>query len=232
MSDSGQTGSMCGRFATPDAQEVVNAFDVRAVTTVLSPSLNLRPTQRVGIVIDDAEAARRENRDVHRELREARWGLVPSWTKIFDKRLLLINARAESVLSKPSFRSAIRQRRALVPATGYYEWVKNSDGTKTAFFLYDPDQSCLGFAGLYEWWKAPEDLQFPGVEDGWLCSTTIITKAAVDALGHIHDRMPVIIPSSMTDLWLDPRTTDPDQVDALLHSIPDPRLVPIERGPG
>jgi putative SOS response-associated peptidase YedK len=126
-------------------------------------------------------------------------------------------------LSKPSFRAAARYRRAIIPASGYYEWTHDPGGAAIPFFLHDPDQPCLGFAGLYEWWKLPDG--------GWICSTTIITKPALDSLGHIHDRMPVVIAPTMADAWLDPQTTDTDQVDALLHEIPDPRLVPTPRAP-
>jgi len=223
---------MCGRYGYPDQDQIVDEFDVAAVLARILASGDVRPTTGVGIVIEDAAAARSQHRNIVRELRAARWGLVPSWTKTLDKKLLLINARSETVLTKPSFRTAARQRRALVPASGYYEWAVNPDGTKTAFFLHDPNTPVIGFAGLYEWWKAPEGLEMPGVQDGWLCSTTIITRSAMDSLGHIHDRMPVIVAPNLRDAWLDPTVTDPDQVDALLQSIPDPCLVPTERAPG
>ncbi|MCL2482570.1 MAG: SOS response-associated peptidase [Propionibacteriaceae bacterium] len=222
---------MCGRLAGPGEREIIDAFDVRVVTTRITESWDVRPTQQVGIVVEDTAAAARESRDVTRELRAARWGLIPYWSKAFDKRLLLINARSETVLSKPSFRVAARQRRAIVPASGYYEWQTNPDRTKTPFFLHDPDAAVIGFAGLYEWWRVPDGTLLPGADDGWLCSTTIITKPALDCLGHIHDRMPVVIPAAMTDIWLDPQLTDTDEVDMLLHSVPDPVLVPTPRAP-
>ena len=222
---------MCGRFAVPDSDGIIDVFNIRVVTTRIDPSWDVRPTQQIGIVVEDAATAQRESREPVRELRAARWGLIPSWTKTLDKRMLLINARSETVISKPSFRSAARLRRALIPASGYYEWAHNPDGTKTPFFLQCPDSPIIGFAGLFEWWKVPAGIEVPGVEDGWLCSATIITRPAVDSLGHIHDRMPVVVPHDMADAWLDPEVTDGDQVDALLHSIPDPALVPIPRAP-
>jgi len=223
---------MCGRFASPDQQDIIDAFDIHVATLRIDPSWDVRPTQQIGIIVEDNAAAQREDRDVVRELRAARWGLIPSWTKTLDKRLLLINARSETVMSKPSFRTAARQRRAVIPASGYYEWQPKPDGSKTSFFLHDPDQSVLGFAGLYEWWKLPDGVQVAGADGGWLCSATIITKPAMDSLGHIHDRMPVLVPRAMADPWLDPDLTDSDEIDALLHSIPDPVLVPTERTPG
>ena len=221
---------MCGRFAYPDETDVIATFSVEVVSAHKEPSADVRPTQPIRIVIEVA-AAQTDDRRLVRQLRFARWGLVPSWTKNLDQRLLLINARSETVLSKPSFRSAALKRRALVPASGYYEWMRNPDGTKTAYFLHPGDDGVLGFAGLYEWWKAPEGVEVPGAEDGWLCSATIITRPALDSLGHIHDRMPVVVPVDMAGVWLDPDITSRDEVDALIAAMPDPTLVPTEKAP-
>jgi len=223
---------MCGRYAYPEEADVIDTFDVEAVLAHLPTCGNVRPTQSVGIVIEDAGAAQRQGRAVRRELRAARWGLIPSWTKVLDKRLLLINARSETVVDKPSFRVPIRRRRALVPASGYYEWLTKADGTKQPYFLAAPDQPVIGFAGLYDWWQLPEGTNLAGAEDGWVCSTAIITRPAADALGHIHDRMPVVVPPALYDAWLDPATTAADQVEAVLQAMPDPVLTPVERQPG
>jgi putative SOS response-associated peptidase YedK len=210
---------------------VAAAFDVEVVSASTPASANVRPTTSIAVIVEDSTFAERENRTIARELRQARWGLIPSWTKTLDKRFLLINARAETVLSKPSFRVAARSRRAIVPASGYYEWIKNPDGTKTPFFLHARDETVLGFAGLYEWWKVPGGVELRGAEDGWLCSVTIITRSATDSLGHIHDRMPVIVPPASVDTWLDAELTDPDEVDAVLNSLPEVALIPTERAP-
>jgi len=210
---------------------VAPLFEVEVVSASVAPSNDVRPTQQVAMIVEDAAEAERENRAPVRQLRAARWGLIPSWTKQLDSRFLLINARAETVLDKPSFRTAASRRRAIVPASGYYEWMKNDDGTKTPFFLHDPADSVIGFAGIYEWWKVPDDVEVRGAADGWLCSVSIITRAATDTLGHIHDRMPVVVPPTSADTWLDPTLTDRDEVDAVLNSLPDPVLIPTKRTP-
>jgi len=220
---------MCGRFVNAETDDAVEYFDIRETISRLFVSWDVRPTTRIGIIIDHAGTG--IARPI-RQLRAARWGLIPSWSKTADPKLRLINARAETVLSKPSFCTAARQRRAIVPAQGYYEWAQNPDGTKTPYFLHDPTQPILGFAGLYEYWRVPDSQTMPGTEEGWLCTATIITRAATDALGHIHDRMPLIVPRDTTDQWLDPATTNTDQIDAIIHAIPDSTLVPVERQPG
>ena len=214
---------MCGRYADAREEEIVETFDVRRVLRHQEASGNVCPTQTVRIVVDD-------HRDQTRQLCGARWGLVPSWSHSLDARPL-INARAETVTAKPSFRQAAQRRRAIVPASGYYEWATGPGHTKTAYFLHRDDTGVLGFAGLYEWWRVPPELAVSGAEDGWLCSTTIITRPATDALGAIHDRMPVVVPPDAVDAWLDTSLTSLDEVDALLTGFPDPVLVPTPRTP-
>lgn len=211
---------MCGRYADPREEEIIDAFGVQIVNGHKEPSLNVAPTDVVSIVVDPL----RDDGPLMRELWLARWGLVPSWTKTIDRRSLLINARSETITVKPSFRSAAGHRRAIVPATGYYEWALQPNGKKVPYFLHSVDDSVLGFAGLYEWWRVPEGTTISGVKDGWLCSTTIITRPATDALGHIHDRMPVVVPTDLIDAWLNPTITSRAQVDDLLAAMPDPEL--------
>ena len=213
---------MCGRYADPREEEIVDAFDVRRVSRHQPASSNVCPTQTVRIVVDQPGQPR--------ELRGARWGLVPSWARGLDGRPL-INARAETVTAKPSFRQAAQRRRAIVPATGYYEWAPGPGRTKTAYFLHPDDDGVLGLAGLYEWWRTPAGLEVDGADGGWLCSMTIITRPATDALGAIHDRMPVVVPPGAVDAWLNPAPLGPDAVDALLAGMPDPVLVPTPRTP-
>jgi putative SOS response-associated peptidase YedK len=137
----------------------------------------------------------------------------------------MINARSETVTEKPSFRTAATKRRALIPANGYYEWQKNEDGTKTPHYLHGEDEDqLLGFAGLYEFWADPTKAE--DAEDKWLVTATILTRAAHDALGHIHDRTPVIIPKDLQDQWLDPTMTERGQVQHFLDTIPEPNLIP------
>ena len=223
---------MCGRFAYPGDEAVVDVFNVETVSAHLEPSGDVRPTQQVAMIVEDASSAEREQRGVFRELRSARWGLVPSWTKTLDKRFLLINARSETVLVKPSFRAAARRRRALIPASGYYEWTTEpGQPAKTPLFLHPAAGGVIGLAGVFEWWQVPADIQIRGAVDGWLCSVAIITRAAMDSLGHIHDRMPVVVPADLFDSWLDPHLVSEDEVDALLNQLPDPVLVPTAQAP-
>jgi len=211
---------MCGRYASPPEERIVQVFGVRIVRACSPPSRNVAPTQTVSIVTEGPQ----DDGTIVRELQTARWGLVPSWVKAIDKRSPLINARAETLTEKPSFRAAATRRRAIVPATGYYEWAANTEGRKTPYFLHPDGDDILGFAGLYEWWHQPDE--------SWLCSTALVTRAASDALGHIHDRMPVVVPPDMLDDWLSPALTARADVEALLESMPDPVLTPTQQAPG
>ncbi|KIA73434.1 hypothetical protein ANMWB30_23610 [Arthrobacter sp. MWB30] len=183
------------------------------------PSWNVAPTQNVPIV-----AERLDEDAIDRRLLIARWGLIPSWAKDSKIGSKLINARSESILEKPSFRSAAVKRRAIIPAEGYYEWQKTEDGKKIPNYLYSPDESLLGFAGLYEFWPDPELREDD--PERWLLSCTVLTTTTQDALGHVHDRSPVIIPRDRYAEWLDPDLTDKADVQTLLDSLPEPTLVP------
>jgi len=216
---------MCGRYAsTRSDDQLVAAFAAAEVVgEQLSPSWNVAPTQDVRAVL---ERTPREIPDVDpvRQLRTVRWGLVPSWAKDLKIGNKLINARSETILEKPSFKAAAARRRCIVPADGYFEWEKR-DGTKVPHFLHPEDEDqVLAMAGLYELWrpKAVEGEQ-PGE---WLWSVTVLTTTAADALGHIHDRSPVVLPIELRDVWIDPAITDHDQVREILAQVPEPRLMP------
>jgi putative SOS response-associated peptidase YedK len=162
---------------------------------------------------------------VARELRVVRWGLVPFWAKDPSIGSRLINARAETVASKPAFRRAFSRRRCLLPADGYYEWQRpdeaGSDDTpggrgkaKQPYFIFRRDGGPLAFAGLYELWRdesVPDDH-----EHAWLWTATIITTSAPDELGKIHERMPMIIEPDRWADWLDPESKDPADLMSLL----------------
>jgi putative SOS response-associated peptidase YedK len=119
---------------------------------------------------------------------------LPSWAKDVKLGARLINARSETLTEKPAFRAAAARRRCLVPATGYFEWEK-VDGRKVPQFLFRPDEAQLAFAGLYELWPDPERAEDD--PDRWVWSYTIITRSAPDAVGHIHDRSPVLVPTEL-----------------------------------
>jgi putative SOS response-associated peptidase YedK len=213
---------MCGRFVVARATgELVSTFKVKQkVGEDLPPSYNVAPTDNVRIVIEHKPHA---GGDVARELVSARWGLVPSWSKDPKAGARLINARVETVTEKPSFRKAAATRRALVGADGYYEWQQGPTG-KIPTYLHGVADNMLAFAALYEYWLDPSlDDDDP---QKWLRTFTIITTAASDALGHIHDRTPVIVTPDLYSDWLDPSITHLADVRDLLGAMPEPHLVP------
>lgn len=242
---------MCGRFALfADDDELVSLFDVDLLLGEHSPSFNVAPSQDVRVVMDrlvDEEGrvirAQASGRDdsgavatdpgadptdrarVERQLRLLRWGLVPSWAKTPERPI--INARAETLTTKPSFRAAAARRRCLVPANGYFEWQApaSGNGPKQPWFLSEGEgDPVIALAGISEVWRVPDATTDEG--DPWLLTCAIVTRSAPDALGEIHDRMPVVVPPDRWDAWLDPRTTDPASIDGLLRGLPDPTLVP------
>lgn len=216
---------MCGRYANSrsDAQ-LREEFGVDRVRgPELAPSWNVAPTQDVRIVLDRTA----DDRERTRELRTARWGLVPFWAEDAATGSRMINARAETITSRSAFRHAARRRRCLVPADGYYEWSQRPDqARKQPYFLHPGEhvERPLAFGGLYEVWRNPE------VPDGdphrWLVSTTIVTRSAADALGHVHDRMPLLVPPQAREAWLDPALQEPDELEHLMRTLPEPELHP------
>ncbi len=178
---------MCGRFVRHSSLRLIEqTFNVDASGFQSAPSYNIAPGQRVLAVVGGD----------HRRLAELHWGLVPFWAK--DKKIgnRLINARAETVAEKPSFRSAFARRRCLVVADGFYEW-KGPKGDKQPFYFTLPDGSVFGFAALWEAWK--ED----NTSSETYRSCAIITTEASQSVGAIHHRMPVILRPDMHDSWLD-----------------------------
>ena len=152
-----------------------------------------------------------------RELRVVRWGLVPFWAKDISIGSRLINARAETVATKPAFRRAFARHRCLLPADGFYEWEKSGDPKhprKQPYYIRREDGGVLAFAGLYELWRdkdQPEDDR-----DSWLWTATIITTRAEDEVGRIHDRMPMVIDPARWADWLDPAATSAETLHGLM----------------
>ncbi len=231
---------MCGRYASARKRiELLEEFRIERdrVSEPLAPDYNVAPTKPVYAVVtretrpsesaeeapDGAPAPQR----AARELRVVRWGLVPFWAKDPKIGSRLINARAETVDSKPAFRQAFKRRRCLLPADGYYEWQRpggaggstdepggKGGGAKQPYFITSGDGGPLAFAGLYELWRdaaLPDDH-----ERAWLWTATIITTSAPDDLGQIHDRMPMVIAPDRWSDWLDPACDDPADLMALL----------------
>jgi putative SOS response-associated peptidase YedK len=235
---------MCGRYASARKRiELLEEFRIERdrVSEPLDPDYNVAPTKRVYAVVTrdsrPSEPTGRQARGaaeaapapdagpaaVARELRVVRWGLVPFWAKDPKIGSRLINARAETVDSKPAFRHAFKRNRCLLPADGYYEWQlpdgSSEDkpagkGAKQPYFITSGDGGPLAFAGLYELWRdsaLPDDH-----ERAWLWTATIITTSAPDDLGKIHDRMPMVIDPRRWSDWLDPANDDPADLLALL----------------
>ncbi len=161
--------------------------------------------------------ARAAEREGVRELRVVRWGLVPFWAKDISIGSRLINARAETVASKPAFRRAFARHRCLLPADGFYEWEKSGDPKsprKQPYYIRREDGGVLAFAGLYELWR---DKDRPDDDpDSWLWTATIITTRAEDEVGRIHDRMPMVIEPARWADWLDPAATSADALHGLM----------------
>lgn len=225
-----QNADMCGRYVsiTSDA-DLAAEFEIEDVLDQ-SPgrSWNVAPTDPVRLIVQRSprEAPELES-SAHarptRQLRTARWGLVPSWSKVRTGGARMINARIETVAVKPAFKAAAAKRRCLIPALGYYEWQK-VDGGKVPYFLHDPEGRLLAMAGLYEFWRdrALDDDD----PNRWLVTCTIITQPATDLLGEIHDRTPVIVPVDLRAAWLDCRSEDAATASLLLAQIPPAHLEP------
>ena len=167
--------------------------------------------------------------DAHerRALSRARWGLVPAWAKdpkIGDR---LINARAETIAEKPAYRRAFAKHRCIIPVDGFYEWkvvalasTPKGRPKKQPMFIHRLDGTPLAFAGLWEAWKVPDGIDIGSTQDGWLRSCAIVTTEANALLAAVHDRMPVVLPASAWDRWLDPCESNLEALHALLEPAP------------
>ena len=205
---------MCGRFAFYSPHDAVSRLFGVTDAPPIEARYNIAPTQFVPAV---------RAGDSGRQLAMLYWGLVPHWAK--DKRIgaRMINARAETLKEKPSFRNAYRRRRCLVLADGYYEWQRREEG-KQPFFISAANREPFGMAGLWETWQAPD-------ESSPLESCTIITTVPADSISHLHHRMPVILPADAYGQWLDSTNDDVSELDRLLvPCAPDAlRAYPVSR---
>lgn len=194
---------MCGRFTlTVTPEELADLFDLPAPPEQLAMRYNIAPTQPVGVV-------RLSPRTGDREWALTVWGLIPSWSKDPSIGARMINARAETVDEKPSFRAAFKRRRCIIPASGFYEWQK-TNGAKQPYYITSATGDILGFAGLWEGWSGPD-----GEE---LESCTILTTDPNEAVSKLHNRMPVILATEDYDEWLGkPGDATPAQLSQLKH---------------
>ncbi len=201
---------MCGRFAFYSPAEATASLFGASSSADVKPRYNIAPTQFIAAVREDEQQAR--------EVAMLRWGLVPFWAKDPSIGNRMINARAETVAEKPSFRNAYKKRRCLVLADGFYEWRKEGD-TKTPYFISLADGSPFAFAGLWENWSSKES-------DESLQTTAIITTEASDFMAQIHQRMPVVLQPEHAGRWLD---GDMQLLQEVIGNPPSFRAWPVER---
>ena len=193
---------MCGRYTlTADAESIQLAFNLDDVEGWTDPRFNIAPSQEVAVIT---------GRDP-RALSFMKWGLVPSWAKDPKIGNRMINARSETAAEKPSFRTAFKRRRCLIPADGYYEWSKR-DKKKVPMYIQHSERDLFAFAGLWESWKRPDGT--------WLNSCAILTTEANETIRTVHHRMTVIIEPEDYELWL------------ASHELTAVEWLPLMLGPG
>ncbi|QXE34811.1 SOS response-associated peptidase [Streptomyces sp. GMY02] len=241
---------MCGRYAAsrrPEDLQGLFGIEKWEPEETLAPDWNVAPTKEVYAVLERPVRPASPEEDAVgagpvRQLRRLKWGLVPSWAKTPEGGARMINARAETVHEKPSFRRPFLARRCIVPADGYYEWVTGSDERKLEeqgrkkrprkqpYFVTPADGSVMAMAGLYEFWR---DRTLPDEHPlAWWATCSVITTEAEKTplavapadgpgtLAEIHPRMPLMLTPDRWDSWLDPARTDPDELRELLASPP------------
>lgn len=198
---------MCGRYVLTSPLDVLKARFRVGMWEGGSPRFNVAPRQRVPVVLAE---------EFRRVVRSMEWGLLPAWVKEREKALRPINARAETVAVKPSYRSALRARRVLVPADGFYEWRRTAGGGKEPVFFRPASGRPFAFAGLFDRWTAsgPEVLE----------TFTLLTTTPNALVARVHDRMPVILAEEDEEAWLDPRCREPADLLPLLRSYPEEEM--------
>ncbi len=198
---------MCGRFTlAADTKKLAEAFAGFEIPENLPPRYNVAPSQPIAVVANNGQ----------RQVEFFQWGLIPSWAKDPAIGNQMINARAETLAEKPSFKNAYRRRRCLILADGFYEWrapssKEGAGGGKIPMYIRLESGQPFAFAGLWEMWRAAEDA---------ILSCTIITTAPNELMAQIHNRMPVILPPSAYEQWLDPAERNPDDFNSLLKPYP------------
>jgi putative SOS response-associated peptidase YedK len=177
---------MCGRFSlTLPSNAVADWFDVTQVKASFEPRYNICPTMAVPVAV---------TYEGLRHLVQMRWGFTPTWYKTLNDGPILINARAETIVEKPAFRSAVRKRRCLIPADGFYEWHREKGKGKEPWYIYPNDAKLMAFAGIWQVWIAPDGARS--------VTCAIVTTEAGDGLAHIHHRETVTVKQKDFGLWL------------------------------
>jgi len=196
---------MCGRYAVITNPEALRALFRYFEQPNFPPRYNVAPTQPVPIV---------RMVEGQRQFALVRWGLIPPWVKDPRAFSLLFNARGESVNEKPAFKNAMKRRRCLFPADGFYEWKREGD-RRRPYFVRLKSGTPMAFAGLWESWMGPNGEEME--------TAAIVTTAASRSIAHIHDRMPVIVAPEAFDFWLDPNV-DGEMASAVIQPAPDALL--------
>jgi putative SOS response-associated peptidase YedK len=210
---------MCGRFTLRvPATVLIEHFDLDVrgdrQLPLFAARYNIAPTQ-------DVLAVRADAADGRRTASMLRWGLIPSWSSMDKSGPPMINARSETLAEKPTFRTAVRKRRCLIPADGFYEWQQPAGGgrgKKQPFYIHRPDHGVFAFAGLWDAWRDPS-------RELTIESCTIVTTNANPALKELHDRMPVVLAPCDYAAWLDPRVEDPAALAHLLAPCGEEELI-------
>lgn len=223
---------MCGRYASSRRPEdLVEEFEVDRVVAdkPLAADYNVAPTKEVYAVMDRVPRDAPEGTPAERRLTTVTWGLVPSWAKDPKIGSRMINARLETLTEKPAFKRAVARRRCLLPADGYFEWYETDQigargkPLKQPFYITPKDGSVMAMAGLYEIWRNKE-VEDPDDPRAFLWTSTVITTSAEDSVGHIHDRMPMLVEPSSYDAWLDAGLTEFEDLAGVLVPAAPGRL--------
>lgn len=201
---------MCGRFTLRTPIHLLAGQFAAIIDATLPPRFNVAPTQLVAVVRIQPESA-----PPKRHLAALRWGLIPSWADDPAIGNRLINARAETAAEKPAFRAALRRRRCLLPADGFFEWQRRGR-VKQPYYIQMADERPFALAGLWEAWEGPNHSSFE--------SCTILTTDANRLMRPIHDRMPVILADDAYDTWLDPALTHTEAIKSLLVPFDPQRM--------
>ena len=208
---------MCGRFVQYSPVETVQQiFNIGTVSFEVIPNYNVAPTQKILTII---------KHDNENTLEKLNWGLVPFWAKDVTIGSRMINARAETVSQKPSFRNAFRKRRCLIPVDGFYEW-KGEKGNKQPYYVFIPSGEPFAFAGLWETWTDKES-----DEESVYKSCTIITTAASESVREIHHRMPAILDPEFHGKWLNTDIQDPIELQVIINDylIQNMKYYPVSK---
>jgi len=194
--------SMCGRFTLTVSPDTLSSLFKADWSSPFRPRYNIAPTQQVPVV----RTSQADN-NLHIDL--LKWGLIPSWAKDASIGNHMINARSETVDQKPSFRTALKHRRCIVPASGFYEW-QSVEGKKHPLYIKLSDDSLMMLAGIWDHWKNPDGAVIE--------SFSILTTSSNDLIKPLHERMPVILDTEDKDAWLDTQVADPERLKPLFRS--------------